>query len=59
MGKLNEFLNRKIIQKDVGEETYLTWKETISYCFRQRRAGHEHEHDELKVYQLLFDQRAL
>ena len=32
MGKLNEFLNRKIIQKDVGEETYLTWKETISYA---------------------------
>ena len=57
MGKLNEFLNRKIIQKDVGEETYLTWKETISYALG--RGAHEHEHDELKVYQLLFDQRAL
>ena len=31
MSKVNEFLNSKIIKKDVGEETVLTWKETISY----------------------------
>lgn len=31
MGKLNDFLNSKIVKKDVGEETYLTWKEAISY----------------------------
>lgn len=30
-GKVKEFLNSKIVKKDVGEETYLTWKETISY----------------------------
>lgn len=39
MGKLNEFLNRKIIQKDVGEETYLTWKETISYALGRGAQG--------------------
>ena len=32
MGKINDFLNSKIIKKDVGEETYLTWRETLSYA---------------------------
>lgn len=32
MEKLKTFLNSKIIQSDVGEETYLTWKETLSYA---------------------------
>lgn len=39
MGKLNEFLNRQIIQKDVGEETFLTWKETISYALGRGAQG--------------------
>ena len=38
MGKLNEFLYRQIIQKDVGEETFLTWKETIMRWADVRRA---------------------
>lgn len=32
MGKLKTFLNSKIIKTDVGEETYLTWRETLSYA---------------------------
>ncbi|MGN0447311.1 MAG: MFS transporter [Acutalibacteraceae bacterium] len=39
MSKLNDFLNSKIIKKDVGEETYLTWKETISYAFGRAAQG--------------------
>lgn len=39
MGKLNEFLNRQIIQKDVGEDTFLTWKETISYALGRGAQG--------------------
>lgn len=30
--KISTFLNSKIVKTDVGEETYLTWKETISYA---------------------------
>ena len=29
---LKGFLDSKIVQKDVGEETYLTWRENISYA---------------------------
>lgn len=32
MGKLKTFLDSKTVKKDVGEETYLTWRETISYA---------------------------
>lgn len=32
MGKLKTFLDSKIIKTDVGEETYLTWRETLSYA---------------------------
>ena len=39
MGRIHEFLNSKIIQKDVGEETYLTWKETISYALGRGAQG--------------------
>lgn len=39
MGKVNEFLNSKIIKKDVGEETVLTWKETISYAMGRGAQG--------------------
>lgn len=31
MGKIKNFLDRKIVTKDVGEETYLTWREALSY----------------------------
>lgn len=39
MGKVNEFLNSKIIKSDVGEETYLTWKETLSYALGRGAQG--------------------
>ncbi|MGN1194275.1 MAG: MFS transporter, partial [Acutalibacteraceae bacterium] len=39
MSKVNEFLNSKIIKKDVGEETVLTWKETISYAMGRGAQG--------------------
>ena len=41
MGKFNvkEFLNSKIIKTDVGEETYLTWKETLSYAVGRGAQG--------------------
>lgn len=39
MGKINEFLDSKIIKKDVGEETYLTWRETISYAMGRGAQG--------------------
>ncbi len=28
--KITEFLDSKIVKKDVGEETFLTWRENIS-----------------------------
>ena len=39
MGKVNEFLSSKIIKKDIGEETYLTWKETLSYALGRGAQG--------------------
>lgn len=39
MGKLNNFLNSKIVKDDVGEETYLTWRETISYALGRGAQG--------------------
>lgn len=39
MGKINTFLNSKIVKTDVGEETYLTWKETISYALGRGAQG--------------------
>lgn len=39
MGKINDFLNSKIIKTDVGEETYLTWKETLSYALGRGAQG--------------------
>ena len=32
MFSLKAFLNRKIVTKDVGEETYINWKEALSYA---------------------------
>lgn len=39
MGKVNEFLSSKIVKKDIGEETYLTWKETLSYALGRGAQG--------------------
>ncbi len=39
MGKINDFLSSKIVKSDVGEETYLTWKETISYALGRGAQG--------------------
>lgn len=36
---VKEFLNTKIITKDVGEDTYLTWKETLSYAIGRGAQG--------------------
>ncbi len=39
MAKVKEFLDSKIVKKDVGEETYLTWRETISYALGRGAQG--------------------
>ncbi len=39
MNKINEFLNSKIVKNNVGEETYLTWKETFSYALGRGAQG--------------------
>lgn len=38
-GKISQFLNSKIIKSDVGEETVLTWRETISYAVGRGAQG--------------------
>lgn len=37
--KISQFLNSKIVKTDVGEETYLTWKETLSYALGRGAQG--------------------
>ena len=39
MSKVKTFLDSKIVKKDVGEETYLTWRETISYALGRGAQG--------------------
>lgn len=39
MGRIGEFLDSKIIKKDVGEETVLTWRETMSYALGRGAQG--------------------
>ena len=39
MGKVKDFLDSKIVTKDVGEETYLTWRETLSYALGRGAQG--------------------
>lgn len=39
MSKIKEFLDSKTVKKDVGEETYLTWRETISYALGRGAQG--------------------
>lgn len=39
MSKISDFLNSKIVKSDVGEETVLTWKETLSYALGRGAQG--------------------
>ncbi len=39
MGKIHDFLNSKIVKKDVGEETFLTWNEALSYTVGRGAQG--------------------
>ncbi len=39
MGKIKQFLDSKIVTKDVGEETYLTWREALSYTVGRGAQG--------------------
>ena len=32
MSFIKTFLDRKIVTKDVGEETYINWREALSYA---------------------------
>lgn len=37
--KVKEFLDSKIVKGDVGQETYLTWRETVSYALGRGAQG--------------------
>ena len=39
MGIIKQFLDRKIVNTDVGAETYLTWREAISYTMGRGAQG--------------------
>ena len=39
MNKIKSFLDRKIVTKDVGEETYITWREALSYAMGRGAQG--------------------
>ena len=39
MSKIKSFLDRKIVTKDVGEETYITWREALSYAMGRGAQG--------------------
>ena len=39
MGFIKQFLDRKIVNTDVGAETYLTWREAISYTMGRGAQG--------------------
>lgn len=39
LGKIKNFLDGKLVKNDVGEETYLTWRETISYALGRGAQG--------------------
>lgn len=39
MGIIKAFLDSKIVKNDVGEETFLTWRETISYALGRGAQG--------------------
>ena len=39
MSVIKTFLDRKIVTKDVGEETYINWREALSYAFGRGAQG--------------------
>ena len=39
MGKIKSFMERKIVTKDVGEQTYITWREALSYAMGRGAQG--------------------
>ncbi|MDR0883892.1 MAG: MFS transporter [Oscillospiraceae bacterium] len=39
MGAITNFLDSKIVKKDTGETTYLTWKETLGYSLGRGAQG--------------------
>lgn len=39
MGKLNTFLNKKIVNEETAGKSYLTWKETLSYAIGRGAQG--------------------
>ncbi len=39
MGRIKELLDRKIVTTDVGEDTYLTWREALSYTMGRGAQG--------------------
>lgn len=39
MGKIKKLLDSKIVKEDVGEETVLTWRETLSYALGRGAQG--------------------
>lgn len=39
MGRIRDFLDSNVIKKDVGEETVLTWRETLSYALGRGAQG--------------------
>ena len=39
MAKMKDFLNSKIVKGDTGEETFLTWREAISYAMGRGAQG--------------------
>ncbi len=39
MGRIGNFLDRKIVTKDVGEQTYISWREALSYAMGRGAQG--------------------
>ncbi len=39
MGKIKTFLDKKIVTKDVGEQTYISWREALSYAMGRGAQG--------------------
>ncbi len=39
MSRIKSFLDSKIIKTDIGEDTYLTWRETVSYALGRGAQG--------------------
>ncbi len=39
MGKVKNFLEKKIVTKDVGEQTYISWREALSYAMGRGAQG--------------------